>query len=117
MEKIILTTPEELKALISEVVSNTLPVISTKELPDSITLETAIQLLKEFGFPTSKAKIYKLTSSGSMPFRKYGNKLVFSRKGLLAWVEQQTKSPSNLSDVMDNLYKSVKRKKFGRNIR
>ncbi|WP_418408883.1 helix-turn-helix domain-containing protein [Alistipes sp.] len=39
--------------------------------------------------PTSKAKIYKLTSSGEIPHRKYGNKLVFSRQELLRWMEEQ----------------------------
>jgi hypothetical protein len=118
MTNIILTTPEELRAIISEVVSTAVPAASSpKELPDSITLETAVQLLEESGFPTSKAKIYKLTSSGNMPFRKYGNKLVFSRKELLNWAEQQTKTPHDPSEVMANIYKSVKRKRAGRKIR
>lgn len=30
-------------------------------LLDPVTLETAVEILKENGFPTSKAKIYKLT--------------------------------------------------------
>lgn len=118
MEKIILTTPEELREIIVEAVSGKITGSETpKELPDSITLETAIRVLEESGYPTSKAKIYKLTSSGSMPFKKYGNKLVFSRKELLNWAEQQTKSPRDHSDIMDNLYKSVKRKRIGGNNR
>jgi excisionase family DNA binding protein len=117
MSNIILTTPEELKAIISEVFANTVPQTSTnKELPDSITLDTAIQVLEEFGFPTSKAKIYKLTSSGAMPFRKYGNKLVFSRKELLEWAEQQTKTP-NPSDGFEEAFNEAKRKRLGRDVR
>lgn len=116
MKSIILTTPEELREIIAEAVSGKIVATETqKELPNSITLETAIRVLEESGYPTSKAKIYKLTSSGSMPFKKYGNKLVFSRKELLNWAEQQTKSPHDHSDIMDNLYKSVKRKRTGRN--
>lgn len=115
MSQIIVTTPDELKAIITEVVSSAMPVASSpKELPDSITLETAVKVLDEFGFPTSKAKIYKLTSTGNMPFRKYGNKLVFSRKELLYWAEQQAKTPHNPSDVLENIYKSVKRQRIGR---
>ena len=111
MNNVILTTPEELKAIISEIVSNTIPPVSSvKELPDSITLDTAVKVLEEFGYPTSKAKIYKLTSSGSMPFRKYGNKLVFSRKELLNWAERQTKTPNDASDIMESMRKSMKRK-------
>ena len=49
MNNVILTTPEELKAIISEIVSNTIPPISSvKELPDSITLDTAVKVLEEF---------------------------------------------------------------------
>lgn len=115
MSNIIITTPEELKAIISEAMANAVPQMSNpKDLPDSITLETAVQVLEEFGFPTSKAKLYKLTSSGAMPFRKYGNKLVFSRKELLEWADQQTKSPDT-PDSMENIFNTAKRKR--RNLR
>ena len=42
-----------------------------------------MELLREQGYPTSKAKIYKLTSTNLIPYRKYGNRLVFSRRELL----------------------------------
>jgi hypothetical protein len=117
MSNLIITTPEELKAIISEAVANIVPQVSNpKELPDSITLETAVQVLAEFGFPTSKAKIYKLTSSSTMPFRKYGNKLIFSRKELLEWAEQQTKAPQT-PDSLEKIFENSKRKRLGRNIR
>ena len=117
MSNIIVTTPEQLKAIISEVFANSVPqTLETKELPDSITLDTAIRVLEESGFPTSKAKIYKLTSSGTMPFRKYGNKLVFSRKELLEWAEQQTKAPSS-PESFEEAFSKAKRKRLGRNIR
>lgn len=50
-------------------------------------------MLDEYGMPTSKAKIYKLTSAGEIPHRKYGNKLVFSRKELQEWMNEQMKLP------------------------
>lgn len=56
-----------------------------------VTLETAVEFLRENGFPTSKAKIYKLTSCNQIPYSKYGNKLVFSRIKLLAWANQKSK--------------------------
>lgn len=115
MPHLIITTPEELREIITEAVSGKIAVTETpKELPDTITLETAVRVLEEFGYPTSKAKIYKLTSSGSMPFRKYGNKLVFSRKDILDWAEQQTKSPNDSSDAIESLYNSIKRKRLNR---
>lgn len=115
MTNIILTTSEELRAIISEEVSKAFPMVSTpKELPDTITLDTAIQVLEEYGYPTSKAKIYKLTSTGSMPFRKYGNKLVFSRKELILWADSQTKSHQEhiaIASANLTLAKSAKRKR------
>jgi hypothetical protein len=84
MTNIILTTPEELRAIVSEAVAGVLPKnASGKSLIDSITLTDALELLREHGYPTSKAKVYKLTSTGEIPCKRYGNKLVFSRKELL----------------------------------
>lgn len=80
MPNIIVTTPEELRAIVSEAVSGVLP----KQAPgqsqiDTITLNDALELLKKHGYPTSKAKIYKLTSTGKIPCKTYGNKLALSR--------------------------------------
>ena len=51
--------------------------------PDTIALSGALELLRDNGYPTSRAKIYKLTSARLLPHRKYGNRLVFSRRELL----------------------------------
>lgn len=92
MTQVIVTSPDELKAIISEVFSTLVPTVRTaKEQPDNISLNTAVSVLAELGFPTSKAKIYKLTSTGAMPYRKYGNKLLFSRLELLEWANNQTR--------------------------
>ena len=46
-------------------------------------MPAALDLLREHGYPTSKGKLYKLTSANLMPHRKYSNKLLFSRRELL----------------------------------
>jgi hypothetical protein len=47
MKNLIITTPEELKAILSKAVANVVPQTSnSKELPDSITLETAVQFYR-----------------------------------------------------------------------
>lgn len=57
MTNIILTTSEELRTIIIKEASKSLPIsYSQKEIPDTITLDIAIQVLEELGFPTSKAK-------------------------------------------------------------
>lgn len=112
MTNIILTTPEELKSIVSEAIADVLP-RSTELKPqiDTITLTDALKLLKENGYPTSKGKIYKLTSAGEIPCRHYGNKLVFSRKELLEWATNQTKRKGDFSEVSLTLARSARRKK------
>lgn len=89
--QIVVTSAEELKAIIRDVLSEQTEPTATSVQSDNISLDKAIKLLTEWGYPTSKAKIYKLTSTGAMPCRKYGNKLIFSRKELLKWVDTQIK--------------------------
>ena len=68
MGNIILTTPDELRAIVSEALSGVLPkTASNQSQIDTITLNDALELLREHGYPTSKAKIYKLTSAGTIP--------------------------------------------------
>jgi hypothetical protein len=114
MQNIIVTTPDELRAIMREAVSSLLP---NKHEPasqiDSITLNDALELLCQYGFPTSKAKMYKLTSAGEVPCRTYGNKLVFSRKEILQWAENQTKPKYDHTAATLTLTRSAKRKMRG----
>lgn len=91
MMQIVVTSAEELKAIIRDVLSEQTEPTATGVQSDNINLSRAIELLNEWGYPTSKAKIYKLTSTGTIPCRKYGNKLIFSRVELLKWVDTQIK--------------------------
>jgi len=111
MSDIIVTTPEELRAIVSEAVSRALPKqASPQPTIDTMTLEDTLKLLKEHGYPTSKAKIYKLTSTGKIPCKTYGNKLVFSRKEILLWAENQTKARHDSSKVCLPIVRSARRK-------
>lgn len=96
MMQIVVTSAEELKAIIRNVLSEQTELTATGVQSDNINLNRAIKLLSEWGYPTSKAKMYKLTSTGALPCRKYGNKLIFSGVKLLKWVETQiTHQPYN----------------------
>jgi predicted DNA-binding transcriptional regulator AlpA len=111
MQNIILTTPDELRAIVSEAVSVVLPKqVSTNPQIDTLTLNDALELLHEHGYPTSKAKIYKLTSAGTIPCKIYGNKLVFSRREILQWADSQTKPKHDLSEISLTLARSARRK-------
>ncbi|WP_167616047.1 MULTISPECIES: helix-turn-helix domain-containing protein [Prolixibacteraceae] len=110
MSDIIVTTPDELRAIVSEAVSQALPKQAPQPKIDTMTLDDTLKLLKEHGYPTSKAKIYKLTSTGKIPCKTYGNKLVFSRKEILLWAENQTKSRHDSSKIDLTLSRSARRK-------
>jgi hypothetical protein len=69
MSNIILTTPDEFRAIVSETVSGVMPKqTSSNNQIDTLTLNDVLELLREHGYPTSKAKIYKLTSAGTIPW-------------------------------------------------
>lgn len=58
----------------------------------------------------SKAAIYKLTHDKGIPHAKFGSRLIFSRRSLIAWVDAHTVSPTATGDEMKaNLVKSAKK--------
>jgi hypothetical protein len=75
-----------------------------------MTLSGALGLLAEYGYILSKAKQYKLTASGNIPCRKFGQKLVFSREDILQWAENQTRPKSNYAEISLTLARSARRK-------
>ena len=84
MAGIIVATEEQIEELLDTI---------EREV-ETLNLSSALKVLDEHGFPTSKAKLYKMTSLGQIPFMKYGNKLVFSRKSLVEWAHEQLVSGS-----------------------
>lgn len=111
MERIIVTTPEELRLLVKEAVHGLIPnPQEEKSEPDAINLPEALAFLAENGYPTSKGKMYKLTSEGRIPHRVYNSKLVFSRKELLQWAESQTRPKHDSSEVVASIARSARRK-------
>ena len=113
MGNIILTTPDELRAIVNEALSGIVPKTAFNQSQiDTLTLNDTLELLREHGYPTSKAKIYKLTSAGTIPCKVYGNKLVFSRKDVLQWAENQTRPKNNHAEISLTLARSARRKKL-----
>ena len=72
MTNIILTTPEELRAIVSETVSQSLAGFTQpRNEPDNLTPDVAVEVLERHGFLISKARLYKLTAKKEVPFRKW----------------------------------------------
>lgn len=110
MDKIIVTTPEELRTIIEEIlIAYGKKQESSKPIAEHLTLDDAITFLKENGFPTSKAKMYRLTSKGKIPCLKYGNKLVFSRNELMAWVLRNSVDMNDHSEDLTNFICQAKK--------
>lgn len=77
------------------------------EIEDRIYLEEACKVTNR-----SKSWVTKKTMDREIPFSKFGNRLVFSRKDLQVWIEQQTIPVLNPSDIMsDRLAQSARRRK------
>lgn len=111
MTAIVITEEAKLRKIIQEEVAKIIPeTTSPQEEIDTITLENAIRFLEEQGYPVSKAKMYKLTSTNEIPYKKFGQKLVFSRKDLLRWAENSTRIKNDKEEIVKTLAKSAKRK-------
>ena len=115
MNHIIVAEEDKLRAIVHDEVSK---LFQTKQAAkteiDTMTLSGALTLLAEYGYILSKAKLYKLTASGNIPCRKFGQKLVFSRKDILSWAEHQTKPKHNQPESVLTLARSARRKKLFR---
>ncbi|MDR2948337.1 MAG: helix-turn-helix domain-containing protein [Prevotella sp.] len=112
MANIIVTEEDKLRNIVQEEVSKLLSAKQeVKTEIDTITLTKALALLSEYGYPMSKAKLYKLTASGNIPCRKFGQKLVFSRKDILSWAESRTRPKNDSSGIALTLARSARRKK------
>ena len=64
----------------------------------------------QHGFLISKARLYKLTAKGDVPFRKYGNKLLFSRRELLSWAESLARRVNDKGEAALAIARSANRK-------
>ena len=92
MAGIIVATEEQIEEIVFRAISKYYSGNNKETISSG--LSSALKVLDEHGFPTSKAKLYKMTSLGQIPFMKYGNKLVFSRKSLVEWAHKQLVSGS-----------------------
>lgn len=108
----ILTTPEKISQIVTEAVSIAIRNHSPKQdlLPDRIGINEVCELTDY-----KKGVIYKLTMDNKIPYSKFGGKLVFSKKEIIAWIENQTISSTSIKDqVSENLMKQAKKGRFSR---
>ncbi len=81
-------TPEQLEIMIQKAISNALNLRSTTQiLPDRCTFKEALKITG-----LSKSALYKRTMNETIPFKTFGNRLIFSRRELQSWLEVNTLS-------------------------
>ncbi|WP_170871912.1 helix-turn-helix domain-containing protein [Pontibacter indicus] len=104
--ELIVTTPERLEGIIRLAIGNALNTKArTKQKSDRCTLKDALLITG-----LSKSKLYKLTSTNKIPNKKYGNRLIFSRRELLEWVESHTVNEFDSDTVSIVLARSARKK-------
>lgn len=98
MNNIILIDTDDLRRIISEEVGAAIRKARTADTRhvenvcrfDNLSLHAAIEYLRELGYITTVKSLYGRTSAGTIPCRKVGRRLIFSRKELAEWVAGQT---------------------------
>lgn len=100
--KVIVINPAELRELIAEEVGAAIRKAGS-EVPrrtenahrcDMLSLSEAIEYLRELGYITTAKSLYGKTSRGTVPYRKIGRRVIFSRAKLGEWVAAQTSTPT-----------------------
>ena len=96
---------EEIKNCIRELIGE-LKTTQAISLPDRILLSEACEITG-----LSIASIYSLTHHKKIPYKKFGSRLVFSRKALIEWLDSQTKLPISETAITEKkLIKSAMKK-------
>lgn len=95
-EQIIVTTAEQLRSIVADEVAAIIPkldIFRRKNEPvevDGMNAEAAARFLTEQGIPTTRATLYNLVYKEAIPYKKFGRRVVFSKRELLAWIESRT---------------------------
>ena len=101
MRDIVLTTPDELRAIISEAIDGILPRLydfrpAPKPAPERMGMRDALEFLAAQGYPTTEKSVYGLVHARAIPFRKVGHRLVFFRSELAEWVNARMTTPEDV---------------------
>lgn len=77
-----------------------------------LTISEAEEYLNSLGYPIKKAALYKLTSTGNIPFVRFGvRKILFRPEQIEAWAEGQIRDPGAETKAMEKKVAENARKK------
>lgn len=98
---VIVTTPAQLQSIITDAVNAILPKLADfrrKNEPvetDGVNIGDAARFLTEQGVPTTRATLYNHIHKNTIPYKKVGRRIVFSKKALLTWIDSRTVRPED----------------------
>lgn len=99
-DHVIVTTPAQLQEMIGDAVGAIIPKLADFRRKneavesDGMTVEEAARFLTEQGIHTTRASLYNLVYKDNIPYRKFGRRTIFSKRELLAWMEERMTRPS-----------------------
>ena len=118
MSEIIVTTKEQLAAIIDERINMIIPKLANFRHKneaveiDSMNIDDAAKFLTQEGVPTTKSAIYFRVHEKAIPYKKMGRRLIFSKKELRRWVELSSITPeSQKEEAVLRIARNVIRKK------
>ena len=98
MDSIIITTPEEVRGLISEEIARAIqaatPPKTENPACDTLGLTEAVDFITSQGIRMTRSALYNRVYKDAIPYRKFGKKLLFLRSELLDWIAQGTANPA-----------------------
>lgn len=83
----------------------------TTEVQETLNINEALKLLQSLGAPFVKSTIYKHTHEGTIPHKRIGKRLIFSRTELIDWFESQITEKETKPNETLILAASARRKK------
>lgn len=88
MENVVILRKDDLRSVVKEAVAEAMN--EKKATPQTLSVDEAVTYLNANGAKISKSTIYKLTSEGKIPFRRFGErKLIFDRNELEQWAQDR----------------------------
>ena len=110
--ELILTSKEDLQILINDTVKNAVKSLipaRTENVKNNLSFNEGIDFLEKIGYPISKSQAYNYTMEGSIPFSKFGKKIIFDRESLQAWAESKLKT-NHSNEIAKAVAESIERK-------
>lgn len=91
--QILLDEVQEIKSILLKELK---PKETTKQYPCYLSIDKALDFIKDQGFTLSKSTLYKYTAKRLVPFSTFNGRIVFESKELITWcISQQNKRYNN----------------------